>query len=49
MSLIGQDVYHPTLGLCRVLDFDKGGQFWLQGQAAGGWYFINEFSREMAS
>lgn len=49
MSLIGQDVFHPTLGLCQVLDFDRGGQFWLQGAAGSGWYFINEFSQELKS
>jgi len=35
--MIGQTVYHAELGACTVLDFDKSGMFYLQGQAAGGW------------
>jgi len=48
--MIGQTVYHAELGACTVLDFDKSGMFYLRNAwGRGGWYFINEFSREMAS
>ncbi len=44
-SLIGTLAVSPSLGLCQILDFDKGGKFYLKCHTGGaGWRFIEEFA-----
>lgn len=44
-TLSSKLVVSPSLGVCRVLDFDKSGQFYLKSNAGiGAWRWVNEFA-----